>query len=147
MSPSRSKAPGPTRSRRHRRSSTRSAWEQKQIGTIAFDSDERFDWNFVPLQDKERKATRKGIPFEKLTADQKQKALALLKAGTSQSGNETAKAIMNLENVLKEAEKMGAMVRTPEWYFVTIFKTIKAEQHREVGLAVRGASPVGQHDA
>jgi hypothetical protein len=97
--------------------------EQKAIGTFPFDSDERFDWNFVPLQDKERKATRKGIPFEKLTADQKAKALALLKAGTSQSGNETAKAIMNLENVLKEAEKMGAMVRTPEWYFVTIFGT------------------------
>ena len=75
----------------------------------------------MPLQDKDRKATRKGIPFEKLTAEQKQKALALLKAGTSQSGNETAQAIMNLENVLKEAEKMGAMVRTPEWYFVTIF--------------------------
>ena len=90
--------------------------EQKAIGTFAFDSDERFDWNFVPLQDKERKATRKGIPLGKLTAEQKQKALALLKAGTSQSGAETAKEIMNLENVLKEAEKMGAMVRnSPDW--------------------------------
>ncbi|HEX3313406.1 MAG TPA: DUF3500 domain-containing protein [Gemmataceae bacterium] len=97
--------------------------EQKQIGTFPFDSEERFDWNFTPQQDKNRKATRKGIPFEKLTAEQKAKAFALLKSGTSQSGDQTAKAIMNLENVLKEAEKMGAMVRTPEWYFVTIFGT------------------------
>ena len=97
--------------------------EQKKVGTYPYDSDERFDWNFVPLQDKERKPTRKGIPLGSLTAEQKQKALALLKAGTSEYGSEQAAAIMNLENVLKEAEKMGAMVRTPDWYFVTIFGT------------------------
>ena len=97
--------------------------DQKQIAAFPYDSDERFDWNFTPQQDKNKMATRKGIAMGKLSAEQKQKALALLKAGTSQSGDETAKGIMNLENVLKEAEKNGANVRTPDWYFVTIFGT------------------------
>jgi hypothetical protein len=97
--------------------------DQKAIATFPFDSEERFDWNFIPLQDKQRRYTRKGIALEILSVEQKKKALELLKAGTSSTGNETARTIMTLESILRDAEKKGGMVRTPEWYFVTIFGT------------------------
>lgn len=97
--------------------------EQKQTATFPYDSKERTNWNFIPLQNKERKSTRKGLPLEAMSAEQKRKALALLKAGTSGRGAETAELIMSLEAILRDTEKKGAMVRNPEWYFVTIFGT------------------------
>lgn len=95
--------------------------EQKAQATFSFDDKERTNWNFTPQQDKEKKATRKGIPLENMSADQKKAALALVKAGTSAYGNEAATTIMSLESILREQEKKGAMVRNPEWYFFTIF--------------------------
>jgi hypothetical protein len=99
--------------------------DQKKQAIFAYESDERFDWNFIPLQDKEtRKSTRKGLPLEEMTADQKEAALALVKAGTSASGYLTATTIMSLEAILLDQEgKKGAMVRNPGWYFFTIFGT------------------------
>ncbi len=98
--------------------------EQKTQASFPFDSKERTNWNFTPQQDnKTRKATRKGLPLEEMTADQKKAALLLVKAGTSEKGNVTATTIMSLENLLKELEKNGAMVRNPEWYFFTVFGT------------------------
>jgi hypothetical protein len=95
--------------------------EQKSQATIPFDSKERTNWNFVPLQDTDKKSTRKGLPLQDMTAEQKKAALALVRAGTSESGNVTATTIMSLESILREQEKKGAMVRNPEWYFFTIF--------------------------
>ncbi len=95
--------------------------EQKQQASFAFDDKERLNWNFVPLQDNNRKTTRKGLPLESMSADQKKKALELLRTGTSASGADTAKLIMMLEALLRDVEKGGAMVRNPDWYFVTIF--------------------------
>jgi Protein of unknown function (DUF3500) len=57
-----------------------------------------------------------------MTAEQKKAALALVKAGTSESGYVAATTIMSLESILLEQEgKKGAMVRNPGWYFFTIF--------------------------
>jgi hypothetical protein len=95
--------------------------QQREQAVFPFDSKERFNWNFIPLQDKDRKATRKGLPLESMTAEQKRKAIQLLKTGSSERGAETARLIMSLESILRESEKMGAMVRNPEWYFVSIF--------------------------
>ncbi len=97
--------------------------EQKAKAVVAFDSKERFNWNFVPLQDKEKRSTRKGLPLEDMTADQKKAALALVRAGTSKQGDLAAVTIMSLEAILRDQEKSGAMVRNPEWYFFTIFGT------------------------
>ena len=97
--------------------------EQKAKALVPFDSKERFNWNFVPLQDKEKRSTRKGLPLEDMTADQKKAALALLRTGTSELGGSTAETIMSLEAILREQEKGGAMVRNPEWYFFSIFGT------------------------
>ena len=96
--------------------------DAKKKATFAFDDKERTNWNFIPLQDKTRKYTRKGLPLEEMSAEQKKAALDLIRAGTSPSGYDKAVTIMSLEGILKELEgDKGAMVRNPEWYFVTIF--------------------------
>jgi Protein of unknown function (DUF3500) len=99
--------------------------EQKAKAIFPFDSKERTNWNFVPLQDKNRKPTRKGLPLEEMTAEQKKTALGLVRAGTSAAGAEKALTIMSLEAILRELEapKGGTMVRNPQWYFFTVFGT------------------------
>ena len=99
--------------------------DQKKQATYGYDDKERFDWNFIPLQDKKtRKPTRKGVPLVDMTAEQKKAALALVKAGTSESGNVAATTIMSLESILREQEgPKGQNVRDPEWYFFTVFGT------------------------
>ncbi len=97
--------------------------DQKSKAVFDFDDKERTNWNFVPLQDKEKNPTRKGLRFEQMTVEQKETAKALLRAGTSASGYLKATTIMSLEAVLADLEKRGAMVRNPGWYFVTIFGT------------------------
>src|SRR5262249_32433846 len=79
------------------------------------------NWHFIPLQDQEKKSTRKGLPLAEMNADQRKAALDLLKAGTSPGGDKKATTIMSLEAILKELEKGGAMVRNPDWYFFSIF--------------------------
>ncbi len=96
--------------------------EQKKQVTFDFDSKERFDWNFVPLQTKDKQPTRKGVRLQEMTPAQKRAALALLKAGTSAKGNVAAVTIMSLEEILHEQEsKKPVNVRSPEWYFFTVF--------------------------
>lgn len=95
--------------------------DQKKSATFEFSDKERTNWNFVPLQDKERKPTRKGLRLELLSPAQKEKALALLRAGTSDRGYQSALDIMALESVLNRQEKPGGNVRSPAWYFVSIF--------------------------
>jgi hypothetical protein len=97
--------------------------DEKKIAQFDFGDKERTNWNFVPLQDKNKKATRKGLPLVSMNAEQKKAALELLRTGTSESGYATAVEIMGLEAILRDQETKGAMVRNPEWYFVTIFGT------------------------
>jgi hypothetical protein len=96
--------------------------DQKSKALFAFDSKERTNWWFVPLQ-KDKKPLRKGLRFEQMTGEQKETAKALLRAGTSASGFLKAATIMSLEAVLAELEKNGENVRNPGWYFVSIFGT------------------------
>lgn len=97
--------------------------EQRAKACFPFDSPERTRWFFTPQQDKNRRPTRKGLPLEEMTKEQKQAALDLLASGTSERGRRDALTIMSLELILHELEKGGAMVRNPEWYFVTVFGT------------------------
>lgn len=94
---------------------------QKAAAVMAFDSPERTRWHFVPLQDKDRNPTRKGLRLEKMTDAQRDLALALLKTGTSERGFAEARQIMSLEAVLDEMEKIKVNVRNPLWYFVSVF--------------------------
>lgn len=97
--------------------------EQKAKASFAFDDKERLNWHFVPLQDKDKKSTRKGVPLEAMNAEQKKAALEIVRAGTSMDGFSKATTIMSLEAILRDLEKGGAMVRSPEWYFFTVFGT------------------------
>src|SRR5438445_1768801 len=99
--------------------------EQRKTAMYEFDSKERTNWHFVPLQDKMRRPTRKGLPLQDMTPEQKRAAIDLLAASTSNLGKEQAVTIMGLEAILRQQEskggKPGAMVRDPEWYFFTMF--------------------------
>jgi hypothetical protein len=97
--------------------------EQKGKATFAFDDKERLNWHFIPLQDANRKPTRKGLPLFDMTDAQKDAARALLRAGTSANGFTKATTIMTLEAILHELEKGGRTVRDPGWYFFTVFGT------------------------
>jgi hypothetical protein len=95
--------------------------EQKQRATFGFADQERFNWHFVPLQDEQRKSTRKGLPLEAMNAEQRNAALELLRSATSLEGFRRATTIMSLESILRDLEKNGAMVRNPDWYFFSVF--------------------------
>ena len=97
--------------------------EQKTKAMFAFDDKERTNWNFVPLQDKNKKPTRKGLKLEDMTAEQKELARDLVKAGTSADGYKKAITIMSLEAILNDLEKGKALVRNPDWYFFSVFGT------------------------
>jgi len=97
--------------------------EQKTRAVFPFDDKERINWNFVPLQTADRKSTRKGLPLEDMSPEQKKAALELLRAGTSVKGYDAATTIMSLESILRDLEKGGRMVRDPDWYFFTLFGT------------------------
>jgi hypothetical protein len=94
---------------------------QRAKATFEFTDKERVNWHFVPRQDQDKKSTRLGVPLETMSKEQKAAALELLKAGTSETGYQSAATIMSLEAILRDLEKGGAMVRNPEWYFFTVF--------------------------
>lgn len=77
-----------------------------------FDSEERFNWHFVPRE-------RKGLPLKEMNEAQRAAAFDLLRAGLSAGGYSKAETIRSLENVLRALE--GSARRDPELYFVTIF--------------------------
>jgi hypothetical protein len=95
--------------------------EQKAIAQMPFESNERTIWYFVPRQDGQKNPTRKGLRMEVMSAEQREAALGLLKAGTSAGGYDKAVTIMSLESILNELERGGPNVRNPGWYFVSIF--------------------------
>jgi hypothetical protein len=97
--------------------------KQKAKAVFDFDSKERTNWHFIPMQDDKKRSTRKGLPLQDMNEDQRKAALALLEAGTSDSGNKKALTIMSLEAILKDQEKGGAIVRNSNWYFFSIFGT------------------------
>jgi hypothetical protein len=90
------------------------ALDDGQRGKIqfAFDSEERFNWHFIPRE-------RKGLSFKDMTEPQRQVALGLLKAGLSASGYTRSETIRSLENVLRA--QSGSATRDPELYFFSIF--------------------------
>ncbi|MFO0848398.1 MAG: DUF3500 domain-containing protein [Gemmataceae bacterium] len=96
--------------------------EQKAKAAFGYDDPARTTWFFTPQQDKQKNPTRKGVRLEELSADQKAAAMDLVRAGLSGKGYEQASTIMSLESLLADLEgAKGAMVRNPNWYFVSVF--------------------------
>jgi hypothetical protein len=90
--------------------------QQRQTAVFPFDDPERFNWHFVPRD-------RRGLALKDMDARQRQLALALLKTGMSQQGLDKARAIMDLEVILKGLEKRGPQdeYRHPGKYYFTVF--------------------------
>jgi hypothetical protein len=78
-----------------------------------FDSEERFNWHFVPL-------ARAGLSLKEMNAGQRDAAFALLRAGLSEKGYSKAEAIRALEPVLAAIEQ-NPVRRDPDLYYVNIF--------------------------
>ena len=77
-----------------------------------FDSEERFNWFFVPRD-------REGLTWAAMNAHQREAAAALLRAGLSAAGYKKWEGIRTLEGVLREMERSAR--RDPERYHFTIF--------------------------
>jgi hypothetical protein len=86
---------------------------QRALAAQAFDSEERFNWFFIPRE-------RVGLPLKKMTESQRRAAGDLLHAGLSEKGYSTAEAVRMLEPVLAVIEN-NPVRRDPELYYVTIF--------------------------
>ena len=80
---------------------------------LAFDSDERFNWFYIPKE-------REGLPLKQMTPAQQKAALLLIETGLSQKGYSKAQAIRALDLVLAEIEK-DPVRRDPEKYYLTLF--------------------------
>ena len=75
--------------------------ELREKALFALDSDERFDYNYIPL-------LRDGPTFNEFSPRQKKAAHALLKASLSQKGYDKTQEIMKLEEVLRLLENDNA---------------------------------------
>jgi hypothetical protein len=82
-----------------------------------FDIDERYNFNYVPLD------SRKGIMINELSPAQKEAAFTLLKTCLSAETVQKAQSIMKLDNILKQLEhrKPDDHYRDTGKYFFTIF--------------------------
>jgi len=92
--------------------------ERERIG-VAFDSEERTRWHFIPPE----MFPRAGVALNELNERQALAAHGLLKAGLSHQGYLTATAIMELEDVLRELEQSDRFARDPSGYYLTVFGT------------------------
>lgn len=86
--------------------------DKREIASIPFDSTERLNWHFVPKP-------RLGLPLKQMSGEERQAALALLKASLSARGLDKVDEIRSLEEVLRAIE--GSDRRDPELYYFTIF--------------------------
>lgn len=80
---------------------------------------ERTRWHFIPPE----AFPRSGVVLRELDARQRAAAHALLQSGLSGRGYQTAKAIMALEQVLKNLQQNSPLARDSAAYYITIFGT------------------------
>lgn len=96
--------------------------EQKMETVFPFDTEERYNFHFVPLQ-------RKGITFNEMNPAQKQAALDLLKSCQGEEAFRKTNEIIQLEIVLKALEnrKPEDNYRDPGNYHISVFGIPSAE--------------------
>lgn len=87
---------------------------------MAFESEERFNWHFVPRE-------RLGLPLEEMTLAQRSAAHDLLRAALSDRGYLKATGVFFVESVLRALED-GNPGRNPERYYLTVFGDPAAEE-------------------
>src|SRR4051794_41127584 len=72
--------------------------EQKAKAQLPFNSEERMNWHYVPME-------RKGLHYKAMKPEQQTAAQGLLSIGLSKSGHRKIEMIRQLELVLREMEK------------------------------------------
>lgn len=89
---------------------------QQETVSFPYEVEERFNWHFTPRE-------RKGLRFEYLNAEQREKLSRLMKSVLSPTGYNKAMDIMSLEFVLRLVEDRpdDDEYRHPEQYFISIF--------------------------
>jgi hypothetical protein len=94
--------------------------EQRGKATFPFDGDERYFWHYTPID-------RNGLPLKEMSAAQRERAWELMASGLSASGNDTARQIIDLEPILREAERLEGRtdgpIRDSERYWFSVFGT------------------------
>ena len=91
----------------------------RPAATFAFDSTERSNWYYIPLD-------RKGVTLARMTADARARVDSLLLTGLSPRGFATAKSIMRHESILHDIEAAGPPegrrnVRDSSKYYLSVF--------------------------
>jgi hypothetical protein len=87
--------------------------------TFAFDSTERSNWYYVPID-------RKGVTLARMTAEARARVDSLLLSGLSSRGFATARSIMRHEAILHDIEAAGPpagrrFVRDSNLYYLSVF--------------------------
>ena len=92
--------------------------EKRSKAFFPYDTDERRSWFFVPIE-------RKGLPLMDMNEEQKNAAINLINATLSESAKKTTLAIMQLEIILKQIEKLAPENnrRHPGKYYFSVFGT------------------------
>lgn len=90
---------------------------QKQLTLFAFDSEERYNFHYFPIDD------RKGLPLDKMTEAQKKSVIKLLSNCLTDNTVRKIYDIIELENILKvlENRKPDDHFRDPGKYHLAIF--------------------------
>jgi hypothetical protein len=91
---------------------------QLAIVSFPFDSNERTNWNFVPM-------SREGIPLASLNEQQRARIDPMLRSALSEQGVATAKRIVDHESILGPLERDRGVLnwrrRDPGLYYTTVF--------------------------
>ena len=91
---------------------------QRERALFSFDDDERFVWTYRP-------GPRRGVPLADMNDNARARAMALVDAALSARGAAEVRAIMALEPVLRELERLAGRAdwerRDPERYWFAIF--------------------------
>jgi len=89
---------------------------QARAAVFPFAGDERKNWHYVPR-------SRSGVAFKEGSAGARAAAHELIKVSLSGVGYAKAVSVMRLEDVLRQLETFGGLLRDPEKYYVSVFGT------------------------
>jgi len=92
--------------------------DQNARAAFPFESADRFVWTYLP-------GDRKGLPLGDMTADQRGAAMAMVDVAMSDRGADEVRAIIALEPILGELERLasryGGPRRDPDLYWFAVF--------------------------
>lgn len=86
----------------------------RRQATFRFADAERVNWHYVPRR-------REGLAFKDMSAPVRSAAHDLMRAALSVLGYAKAVNVMRLEEVLRQSEAFGFMLRDPDNYSVSVF--------------------------